>query len=140
MRILSTLFVACLFCSCKPVNFAKREGLSLSERARALSVLHLNALAVNTGNVEVMERTIHSESPQRIEDAQEKIEQFSPTVGIRGLKTVSEKPTEIVVEYEQTVEVKHGSMPFSSAIVQTTLARDDARWAIYSTRVVRLIR
>ena len=61
------------------------------------------------------------------------------TLRLRGIKVVSEKSDELLVEYEQTIEVKRGSLPFSSAIVQTKLVRDGARWGIYSTNFVRVI-
>ena len=139
MRILSTLAIACLLTGCEPVNFAKREGLSVVERARAMAVLQLNAKALNAGDIDALERTIHPDSSELVEDAQGLIERFAPTVALRGLKVVSEKAGEIVVEYEQTASVKHGALPFSSTIVQTTLLSDGGRWGIYSTRLVRLI-
>lgn len=140
MRILSTLMLACLLAGCERVNFARRAGLSVAERAQALSVLQLNAKALNAGDIDALERTIHPDSPEKVDDVQERIERFAPTVEIRGLKVVSESSAEIVVEYEQTANVKYGDLPFSAAIVQTKLLRDGGRWGIYSTRMIRLIR
>ena len=140
MRILFTVFTVCLLAGCERVNFVKREGLSVAERARAIAVLHKNAAALNAGDIEALERTIHSESPEVADNAQEQIVRFLPTVTLRGLKVVAEKQAEIVVEYEQTVEVKRGSLPFGSVVVQTTLARDGGRWGIFSTRPIRFIR
>lgn len=140
MRILFALTAVCLLAGCERVSFAKRDGLSLSEQARAIAVLHSNANALNAGDIEAMERTIHPGSSESSDDAQALIERYSPTVGIRGVRVRSQSQSEIVVEYEQTVEVKRGSMPFSSAILQTRLVRDGSRWGIYSTRLIRAIR
>ena len=128
----------CLLAACKPVDFAKQGQLSLQDRASAVATLRANAAALNAGDLEALERTLYDDSGVR--GAQQMIAHYAPIVGVRRVKVTSETQESIVVEYEQTIEVRKGQLPFSSALVQSTLSRTENGWGIVSTRVLNLLR
>jgi hypothetical protein len=140
MRPILTATLLTVLSGCEPVSFVNRGTLSIAERAKAAEVLRLNSDALNSGDLELLEKTMHPEATASLQGAAEQIERLGPTVGIHGLKLISESAREVVFEYEQTIQVKRGTVPFSGAIVQTKLLKDGPRWAIHSTKLVSVVR
>lgn len=138
MKAFVIISSVCLLAACKPVDFAKQSQLSLQDRASAVATLRANAAALNAGDLEALERTLYDDSGVR--GAQQMIAHYAPIVGVRGVKVTSETQDSIVVEYEQTIEVRKGQLPFTSALVQSTLSRTENGWGIVSTRVLNLLR
>lgn len=141
MKAIALVSSLCLLAACEPVDFAKRNELSLVERAAAVDTLRLNAAALNAGDLDALERTIDENSPlfeDAVHSAQATIARYGPTVGIRDVRLVSEKRGELVLGYVQTIAVARGHLPFSAAQVETTLVRGRKGWAISSTRVLSL--
>lgn len=138
MKAIVIISSVCLLAACKPVDFAKPNQLSVQDRASAVATLRANAAALNAGDLEALERTLYDDS--EIRGAQQMIAHYAPVVGIRGVKVASETRDAIVMEYEQTIEVRRGQLPFTSALVQSTLSRTENGWGIVSTRVLNLLR
>lgn len=138
MKAIAIISSVCLLAACKPVDFAKPNQHSVQERASAVATLRANAAALNAGDLEALERTLYDDSG--IRGAQQLIAHYAPVVGIRGVKVASETRDSIVMEYEQTIEVRRGQLPFTSALVQSTLSRTETGWGIVSTRVLNLLR
>ena len=138
MKAFAIISSVCLLAACKPVDFAKPGQLSVQDRASAVATLRANAAALNAGDLEALERTLYDDSGVR--SAQQMIAHYAPIVGVRGVKVTSEAHDSIVIGYEQTIAVRKGQLPFTSALVQSTLARTENGWGIVSTRVLSLLR
>lgn len=138
MKAFVILSSVCLLAACKPVDFAKQSQLSLQDRASAMATLRANAAALNAGDLDALGRTLYDDS--ELLSARQMIAHYSPTVGVRGLNVVAETSDSILVDYEQTIEVAKGKLPFKSALVQSKLSRTENGWGIVSTRVLSLRR
>ncbi len=139
MKTLFILFTLCVLSACEPVDFTKRKGLSIEDKARAIATLRQNAAAFSAGDMDGVRATQHPdalESP----NADALIERYAPEMTVRDVKFIEQRADAVVFEYVQSIRATRGHLEVGSAQVRTTLRRMGAGWGIMSSDVLSLSR
>lgn len=139
MRVFFVLFLLCLLSGCEPVDFKKRNALSLLDRARAVETLRLNADAFSEGDIEAMEATMHPDA-LGLSDAQALFDRYAPKMEISAVKFVSANSGDVVFDYTQAIQSTRAKLPVTGARVRTLLRRTASGWGILSTDILSVSR
>ncbi|MEK0447960.1 MAG: hypothetical protein RL088_228 [Verrucomicrobiota bacterium] len=133
MRLLGFIATIALLSACERVDFEKRKGLSLTDRALAVQTLRVNNAAINAGDMALFERTFHDIAPNLeaiIETTRFSIEKHAPKVSISDVATVYESPNQIILEFTRNVQSNDTKPGGATVRMRATLLRSGDGWGI----------